>query len=99
MPKTKPLKKTIIDAQVARDYINALHHEHRADLRGDTHRRMKIDDLTHCPYCNSREVVALTFDSDIEGITPVAYLPYFCESCNKSWTIELRAVIIHLKSK
>lgn len=53
--------------------------------------------LTTCPKCQSQEVEALQFDTDVEGVNPVAYLPYQCEKCGAKWTIELRPVRVHFK--
>jgi len=60
---------------------------------------MSTENAKYCPYCNSMDIEAKEFDTDIEGGTPVAYLPYICEKCGKRWTLKLVAQFVRYDSE
>ena len=61
--------------------------------------KAKDDNVLKCPYCQSWDIEALQFDTDIEALVPVAYLPYICETCHKRWTMKLTAKFIRYDDK
>jgi C4-type Zn-finger protein len=46
--------------------------------------------LKECPVCGGTTLEPKTFETDIEGIRPVASIEYECETCHKKWRLTLR---------